>query len=564
MRFAERPSPQDEPCLFTGSVPSAASVPPTGLPKLSARQQQILALLRAGKVNKEIANELGIGLGTVKQHVVALFKKLGVHNRTMAVSREIAARTPETHKVSSLVAGEGLLERRPCIVLSVVLPETATASAGRLLHQTLASYAFDHDALFLARRGHAGDLIFGIQSPGEHDLFLVLRAGHLVADILAAHDPSSRDALRGGLSAGLAIASMNRLGGWSGEAIATPAIAEARESALAATPGMLRLGTSAGELLQALSACGTVFSAPEIPLAGLDRLPCCIESSCEPPLGRDQELAFLEARMVACPDKGRLILVEAETGMGKSHLCRYLASRGAAARWSVRHFTSQPDSGGARVYELPSGAPVDVDTVLAGWTSRADGSARLLIVDDCHLLPGDVLARLAAAAGAACGGLMLLAGRRFPEALSSQGERLRLGRLSQETIEALAERELAARGMPSGPVAAIARIATGVPLFARQLAARKTTSALPLSLRFVIGSRLDNLGLDRLLLRSVALSDAPVEPAALAAAMGDTVPRAEAAAGLAVASGVIRRDEAGRLSFAHPLLRQAVIEAQVE
>src|SRR5690606_21326543 len=154
---------------------------------------------------------------------------------------------------------------------------------------------------------------------------------------------------------GLAIASMNRLGGWSGEAIATPAIAEARESAIAATPGMLRLGISVRELLQALSACGTVFSAPEMPFSGLDRLPCCTETSWEPPLGRDEELSFLETRLAASPDKGRLILVEGETGMGKSHLCRHMASRGAVLRWSVRHFTSQPDSGGARVYELPSG-----------------------------------------------------------------------------------------------------------------------------------------------------------------------------------------------------------------
>ncbi|CAG0983112.1 partial Putative HTH-type transcriptional regulator YhjB, partial [Rhodocyclaceae bacterium] len=59
----------------------AATVPERDAPVLTGRQRQILELLRAGKVNKEIANELGIGLGTVKQHVVAIFKKLKVRNR---------------------------------------------------------------------------------------------------------------------------------------------------------------------------------------------------------------------------------------------------------------------------------------------------------------------------------------------------------------------------------------------------------------------------------------------------------------------------------------------------
>src|SRR5689334_5015450 len=54
---------------------------------LSARQQEILRLLSLGRSNKEIAEQLGLTAGTVKQHVYALFRKLGVSNRTMAVVR---------------------------------------------------------------------------------------------------------------------------------------------------------------------------------------------------------------------------------------------------------------------------------------------------------------------------------------------------------------------------------------------------------------------------------------------------------------------------------------------
>ena len=52
---------------------------------LSGRQQEIVSLLAEGKSNKEIADYLKIGYGTVKQHLFVLFRKLGVTNRTRAV-----------------------------------------------------------------------------------------------------------------------------------------------------------------------------------------------------------------------------------------------------------------------------------------------------------------------------------------------------------------------------------------------------------------------------------------------------------------------------------------------
>ncbi len=52
---------------------------------LTGRQEQLLALLAEGKSNKEIADELGIKQGTVKQHLFVLFRKLGVTNRAKAL-----------------------------------------------------------------------------------------------------------------------------------------------------------------------------------------------------------------------------------------------------------------------------------------------------------------------------------------------------------------------------------------------------------------------------------------------------------------------------------------------
>jgi DNA-binding NarL/FixJ family response regulator len=53
---------------------------------LSERQREVLAALATGKSNKEIAWQLRISEGTVKVHVHALFRALGVHNRVGAVA----------------------------------------------------------------------------------------------------------------------------------------------------------------------------------------------------------------------------------------------------------------------------------------------------------------------------------------------------------------------------------------------------------------------------------------------------------------------------------------------
>jgi DNA-binding NarL/FixJ family response regulator len=50
-------------------------------PKFTAREQQVLKLLAEGHPNRAIADELKIDLSTVKKHVGALMRKVGVENR---------------------------------------------------------------------------------------------------------------------------------------------------------------------------------------------------------------------------------------------------------------------------------------------------------------------------------------------------------------------------------------------------------------------------------------------------------------------------------------------------
>ncbi|AJP72413.1 response regulator transcription factor [Sphingomonas hengshuiensis] len=55
-----------------------------GLAQLTGQQLRILALVMAGKLNKQIANDLAISEQTVKVHVSTILRKLNVVSRTQA------------------------------------------------------------------------------------------------------------------------------------------------------------------------------------------------------------------------------------------------------------------------------------------------------------------------------------------------------------------------------------------------------------------------------------------------------------------------------------------------
>jgi DNA-binding NarL/FixJ family response regulator len=66
-----------------GANSGPASEPDVAL--LTLRQLEVLSRVCQGKTNKQIATELGLSEKTVKAHVTAIFKVLGVVNRTQAV-----------------------------------------------------------------------------------------------------------------------------------------------------------------------------------------------------------------------------------------------------------------------------------------------------------------------------------------------------------------------------------------------------------------------------------------------------------------------------------------------
>ncbi|MCZ8315571.1 response regulator transcription factor, partial [Phreatobacter sp.] len=73
--------------LAQSTGPAAEPVSPgIDLARLTPRQREVLDLLVEGRSNKEIARALDLGHGTVKIHLAAVFRHLGVSNRAAAAA----------------------------------------------------------------------------------------------------------------------------------------------------------------------------------------------------------------------------------------------------------------------------------------------------------------------------------------------------------------------------------------------------------------------------------------------------------------------------------------------
>jgi DNA-binding NarL/FixJ family response regulator len=87
--------------LYNGGSPMSANIArklvssfyheseilPSGPARLSVRESEIVQLLSQGLLYKEIADNLHISTGTVRQHIHKIYEKLHVQNRTEAINK---------------------------------------------------------------------------------------------------------------------------------------------------------------------------------------------------------------------------------------------------------------------------------------------------------------------------------------------------------------------------------------------------------------------------------------------------------------------------------------------
>ena len=87
--FSPQPAPEPTPPLRSLGAQAQQSgfqtTPHLASLGLTPRQTDVLALLLQGQPNKLIARELGLSVETVKDHVAAVLRALGVSSRTQAV-----------------------------------------------------------------------------------------------------------------------------------------------------------------------------------------------------------------------------------------------------------------------------------------------------------------------------------------------------------------------------------------------------------------------------------------------------------------------------------------------
>lgn len=67
--------------LLSAFADNAVEAPIQPIEPLTDREEEVLAVVAAGKTNAEIADELYISLSTVKTHLASLMAKLGARNR---------------------------------------------------------------------------------------------------------------------------------------------------------------------------------------------------------------------------------------------------------------------------------------------------------------------------------------------------------------------------------------------------------------------------------------------------------------------------------------------------
>ena len=105
---------------------------------LTARQLQVISLVGQGFSNKEIANELKISEGTVKQHIFAIFRLLNVSSRAKLalVSQRLSSTSKAKPKKASSRSDVSLgYSWRMIVAVAIAIPEVEIADAAEIIRR---------------------------------------------------------------------------------------------------------------------------------------------------------------------------------------------------------------------------------------------------------------------------------------------------------------------------------------------------------------------------------------------------------------------------------------------
>ncbi len=575
----------------SADAPSDPSGPPVSL---SPRQRQTLSLLKAGKTNKEIAAELGIGVGTVKQHLVTLFRKLDVTNRSMAIAKsltmpgmDIDGPTPMDADGEASRHIQSMLERRPVAVLSLeaVVDGAITAETEfREIYKIYAEVAFDFGAVFLSHRGGRCDMVFGVRRVRRHDVLRAIRAAVAVSEDLAAL-PAGQPALRAGLAFGYIFASTDGRGEWTGEAIAGPVISAARALLADGAAGQVSLHESVRNVMRAMGV-GSAGQVPEsVPLNRHFRWQRRLPALHTALHGRLVEMQTLRGHMKRSKrDARNLSVIEGESGMGKSALVSALAKLAgdegmADETWVCSIPDSQPGSPSLDRLERAGGSDVlTVAEFLRHMTKIDTSSPRLVVIEDCHLLRTEMFALLSASFnqfdGTALMVVMTYRGRApLSPLVGKYAETLHLDHIPNEK-QAVFIDDLLGDGHEAADW--VRRLARGVPGFIVSLAAYVKSGEArgrtgpgevpPASLFALIAARIEAHEVDRRLLYLVARTGPQADVAPLQQAWADVPDAFQPALERAIDAGVLvhypaKRRQPAYVEIAHPLVRWVMAAA---
>lgn len=503
---------------------------------LSQRQRQILTLLKAGRANKEIAHELEISVGTVKQHLVSLFRRLGVTNRTMAIAKSYTLAGMETgpnvteHQVQHSPSDEtSILEKRPAAVLSLKLDtpdEPSREETVKAFYKTFTEVAFDFGAIFFSHNSGHCEMIFGVGRVRRHDVLRAIRAGVAVVEDLRMQS-GRYPKIRGGLTFGTLVASTDKTGAWSGEAIAGAVISMAHDLALNAAPGEIHLDDPARLMIRFLGIDSNDGVPRSIPLTRNFHWRRAPLPTPRKLCGRIVELEHLRrALLKAKGGSGGPVIIDGENGMGRSALLQtfaklcHLEDMGVET-WVCSLPDTQPGTASLGVLEKPG---TDFTRDLTDFSDdlrrRKNLDATVILIDDVHLLPKPHMAELAALVKSlkTSPALIVMTGRgRMPglDTVRDRAVNIHLKHLTSDEAREMVN-SLPGAGHRHGD--RIVSMASGVPKFIIELASSLTEQTsddpeknlIPLTLFSVVSERIELIGLDRRFLHLVANRPEPV------------------------------------------------------